>query len=72
MKIRLCVMCKPISEQLQEMNLVQTGTPIAILDRAANEVNFLYLHGFLTEAETDKARNRIVKKIKVKKIGGEE
>lgn len=54
---------KPVGEQLREQGLSMEERDLSRIQRATESVTFLAIHGYLTESETEKARNRIVKEI---------
>ena len=68
MQIELGAMAPKISEQMAAMGLEQTGKSVELLDRLAHSITLAMLHGCLTDAECEKARKRLVKQIKVRKI----
>lgn len=68
MHIELGAMCPSIAEQLAAMGLEQTGRSVELLDRLAKAITLTHLHGCLTDSESTKARQRLVKMVKARKI----
>ena len=66
-------LCDPIEEQLQRQGLT-LGDYAQRVGRWAAEISDLRIHGLLTEAESDRARNRLMKELKaaVKPVSGGE
>lgn len=64
MIIELGAMAPKISEQLESANLVQTGTDVSILDRLNHSITLAHLHGCLSDSECERARKRLINKIK--------
>lgn len=64
--ISLSALGPTISEQLASQGLIQTGVKVDILDRLAHAITLAHIHGCLTDTETDRARRRLVKMIKVR------
>jgi hypothetical protein len=56
-------LCEPIAKQLSEQGHVVTKKNGRILQEFADSITMLKLHGFLTEAETHRARQRFLKRI---------
>ena len=70
MNITLSALGPSIAEQLEEMGLEQTGAKVELLDRMADAVTLLHLHGCLTDSECSRARGRVVKLLKLRKSRG--
>lgn len=68
MQITLGAMCQSIAEQLAEQGLEQTGRSVDLLDRLAKAITLAHLHGCLTDSESTKARQRLMKMVKARKI----
>ena len=68
MHIELGAMCPSIAEQLAAMGLEQTGKNVEMLDRLAKAITLMHLHGCLTDSESTKARQRLMKMVKARKI----
>jgi len=68
MHIELGAMCPSIAEQLAAMGLEQTGKNVELLDRLAKAITLAHLHGCLTDGESTKARQRLMKMVKARKI----
>jgi outer membrane protein assembly factor BamA len=66
--IELGAMSDTIAKQLHDQGVEQIGKSVELLDRMANAITILYLHGCLTDSETDKARKKLVKQIKVRPL----
>lgn len=55
----------PIEEQLQRQGLTLGSADYAQrVERRATEISNLRIHGLLTEAESDRARKRLIKEIR--------
>jgi hypothetical protein len=68
MQIALGAMCSSIAEQLAEQGLEQTGRSVELLDRLAKAITLAHLHGCLTDGESTRARQRLIKMVKARKI----
>lgn len=68
MYIELGAMCPSIAEQMSAMGLEQTGKNVELLDRLAKAITLTHLHGCLTDGESIKARQRLMKMVKARKI----
>jgi hypothetical protein len=64
MIIELGIMAAPLSEQLAGQNYPEHE--LETLDRLAKSINLLSIHCCLTDAETMRARQRLLKRIKQK------
>ena len=68
-QIELGALSPSISEQLAAQGLEQTGGDrVDLLDRMADAITLLYLHGYMTAGETERARKRLVKKLKPRQL----
>jgi hypothetical protein len=66
-RITLSALGPSIAVQLQEQGLIQTtGPSVEMLDRISDAITLAHIKGCLTEAETDRARRRLVKMLKVR------
>ena len=68
MRIVLSALGPSIAEQVAAMGLEETGTSLEFVDRMAHAITLLHIHGALTDAETTRARTRIIKKLKLRKV----
>lgn len=66
--IELGAMSDAIAKQLHDQGVEQIGKSVDLLDRMANAIAILHLHGCLTDGETDRARKKLVKQIKVRTL----
>ncbi len=60
--VSLGSLCPPISKQL-EIGCRIGETQLSVLDQHADAVTWCYLHGLLTDAECERARRRLIRKI---------
>lgn|GEM_PF-2770377 len=67
MQIVLSALGPSIAEQVAAMGLEQTGASLESIDRMAHAITLLHIQGALTDAETTRARTRIIKKLKLRK-----
>lgn len=61
MKIRLGSLIKPIEEQLKEQNL--TCNNVNAFQRINDSISCLYLTGYITDTQKDKAYKKLAKEI---------
>jgi dihydroorotase len=66
--IELGAMSDAIAKQLHDQGVEQIGKSVELLDRMTNAITILHLHGCLTDSETDRARKKLVKQIKVRPL----
>jgi hypothetical protein len=64
-QLQFGALAPPIEEQLRDQGLRLDLTPLSrqFLQQDADDVSRLYVRGLLTKAESDRVRNRLVKKI---------
>ncbi|MCO6445827.1 MAG: hypothetical protein J5J04_17285 [Anaerolineae bacterium] len=55
-----------ISEQCEKKGLVATGIKMETVDRISHAITLAHIHGVLTDAETHRARRRLLSKAKLK------
>ena len=69
MQIILGALADDLSVQFEKAQVEYIGkTPLDIIQRSADAISLLSIHGYLTESETRKARQRLMKEIKVKEV----
>ena len=69
MQIILGALADDLSVQFEKAQVEYIGkTPLDIIQRSADAISLLSIHGYLTESETRKARQRLMKEIKVKGV----
>ena len=69
MQIILGALADDLSVQFDKAQVEYIGkTPLDIIQRSADAISLLSIHGYLTESETRKARQRLMKEIKVKGV----
>lgn len=61
--IHFGALCEPVAKQLAEQGHVVTKKNGRILQEFADWITMLSLHGMLSEAETHRARQRLLKRI---------
>jgi len=66
--ITLSALGPDISEQLKNQGLVQVGESVEMLDRLNDSIILLHIKGCLTDAECERARKRLIKKLKLKGV----
>ena len=69
MQIILGALADDLSVRFEKAQVEYIGkTPLDIIQRSADAISLLSIHGYLTESETRKARQRLMKEIKVKGV----
>ncbi len=68
MQIELGVLADNLSVQFEKAGVSYCGTqPLEILERSVEAITLLYIQGYLSEAEAERARKRVLEDIKVRK-----
>lgn len=58
-----------ISEQCQDSGLEAAGSmSLELADRISKGITIAHIHGMLTDAETERARTRLMKKLRLCKV----
>lgn len=58
-----------ISEQCQDLGLEAAGSmSLELTDRISKGITIAHIHGMLTDAETERARKRLMKKLRLRKV----
>jgi hypothetical protein len=60
-----------LTEQCETFGLVSTGMPLERADKICHAITLCYIQGVLTDSETDRARKRLLKAMKLAKARGE-
>ena len=69
MQIILGALADDLSVQFEKAQVEYIGkTPLDIIQRSADAISLLSIHGYLSESEARKARQRLMKEIKVKGV----
>ena len=68
MHITLSALGPTIAEQCKKQGLEVVGKPADLLDRLSHAITIAHIHGCLTDAETERARNRLMKMLKVRMV----
>lgn len=66
MKIELGALSPDISKQLEDAGFEAVGISVDLLDRLANGITLVNLHGCITDRECERARQRLIKRIKIR------
>ncbi len=70
MQIILGALADDLSVQFEKGHVEYVGkTPLDIIQRSADAISLLSIRGYLTESETLRARKRLMKEIKIRKVG---
>ena len=68
MQIELGVLADNLSVQFEKAGVSYCGTqPLEILQRSSEAISLLYIQGYLSETEAEKARKRVLEDVKVRK-----
>lgn len=57
-----------LSEQCNAQGLAATGTSLETADRLAHAVTLCHIQGVLTDSEATRARNRILKAMRLRQV----
>ena len=69
MQIILGALADDLSVQFEKAQVEYIGkTPLDIIQRSADAISLLSIRGYLSESEARKARQRLMKEIKVKGV----
>ena len=68
MTIELSALGPTLTEQLAAAGYEASGRSGELLDRLAHAITLTHLHGCLTDGECDRARKRLVRQIKVRRM----
>lgn len=60
-RIELSALGPSISEQCAAQGVVAAGLRVEMLDRLHKAITLAHIHGMLTDAETDRARRRLIR-----------
>lgn len=55
---------KPLAEQLQDQGITVAPEKMELCQKLAKGITLAYVHGILTESEVNKARQRLMKKVR--------
>ncbi len=69
MQIILGPLADDLSEQFKKAGVEYVGkTSIELIQKSADAISLLYIRGYLSESEARKARERLMKEIKVREV----
>ena len=72
MEIMLGPLADALSVQFEKAGVRYIGKPsLDNIQKSANAISLLYIRGYLTEAETLRARKRLMKEIKIREVNSD-
>lgn len=57
-----------LAEQCAEHGLESFGMALELADRISKAITIAHIHGMLTDAETERARQRLMKRVRLRKV----
>lgn len=67
MEIVISALGPSISEQCNALGLESVGLSLELADRISRAITISHIHGMLTDAETERARKRLMRRVKLRR-----